>query len=82
MVLRKSGLVTKNFDFFRSGRLLEGMSAVGYLLRLFQMALADRRLGPGHKRQELPYGAAMPLGELQENMHLVESLPVAREIKT
>ena len=31
----------------------------------------------GDKRQKLPHGAAMSLGELQEDMHVCESLPVA-----
>jgi hypothetical protein len=30
----------------------------------------------GHRRQGLPDGTAMPLGELQENLHLGEGLPL------
>ena len=35
--------------------------------------------GAGGKRQELPHGATMPLGKLQEDMHLGESLPISAE---
>jgi hypothetical protein len=31
----------------------------------------------GEQRKKLPHGAAMSLGEFQENMHVGESLPVA-----
>jgi hypothetical protein len=32
--------------------------------------------GFGHQRQGLPDGTAMPLGELQENLHVGEGLPL------
>jgi hypothetical protein len=37
----------------------------------------DGRLGARVEGQELPHGAAMPLGELQENLHVGEGLPIA-----
>jgi hypothetical protein len=36
-------------------------------------------LGSRRKRQELPPGATMPLGKLQEDMHVGESLPINAE---
>ena len=35
------------------------------------------RLCPAAERQELPDGAAVPLGELQEDMRMGEGLPLA-----
>ena len=36
-------------------------------------------LGSKRKWQKLSYGAAMPLGELQEDMHVGEGLPIGPE---
>ena len=36
-------------------------------------------LGSKRKWQKLSYGAAMPLGELQEDMHMGEGLPIGPE---
>jgi hypothetical protein len=35
-------------------------------------------LGSKRKWQKLSFGAAMPLGELQEDMHVGEGLPIGR----
>jgi hypothetical protein len=42
---------------------------------------APGRPGSGQNWEKLPFGAAMPLGEFQENLRLGEGLPIAQNGK-
>jgi copper(I)-binding protein len=42
----------------------------------------NERLVRNRERQKLPHGAAMPLGELQESMHVREGMPLKRRRST